>query len=150
MMFDHLPNLAPDIGEILSQRPSATLPVSGDIIQSENQTDGENPKIVTMKETPEIVMQLKFNGLLKADRDALSDLYFNPAKALKAARSFMWSHPTVHAMYVARFVGAFSDTEQTSGRYDVSFKLKIIGKVDEAECDASIQAILAAFDDWGA
>ena len=127
-MLNYLPEITPDYsGEILDIAPANNMDLSGDILQSESVTDGGNPKVVTMDETPIFITPFQFISIEKEDRDFIKDLYFNPEKALKTARSFMWAHPDSGVIYTVCFQGAYSEKFYTYGRYDVSVTIKVIG-----------------------
>jgi hypothetical protein len=133
-MHNYLPEIQPGYTEeIFDIAPANSLNLSGDILQSELITDGGNPKVVTMDETPQIIVPLQFKSIEKADRDFIKDLYFNPAKALKTARSFSWVDPDTDNVYTAVFQGGYSENLYTYGLYDVNVTIKLIGKTPIVE-----------------
>ncbi len=105
-MHNYLPQIeATYSGETLTLKPSNQVQTSGVFLQSVSETDGGNPKTVTMKTVPDYIIPLSFNGLKESDRNILFDLYHNPIKAMGSARSFLWEHPSTAAVYVVRFEG---------------------------------------------
>ena len=131
-MINYLNYVAPDYSdEYLEMSPNFSLNTPGSYRQVRNETDGGEAKVVTMKNTPDMTVPVKFTGKEKADRDILLDLYFNPSKAYGMARTYVWKHPQTEDLYTVQNISPYSEDHQTYNRYDISFTFKIIGKATE-------------------
>ena len=134
-MWDYLEYVEPDYSdEYLELSPNFAIPAPGGYRQSRNETDGGNPKVVTMKDTPDVHLTLKFTGVETANYNILADLYYNPAKAYGMAKSYVWKHPQTDELFTVQNTSQFSETLMTYNRYDISFSLKVLGiAVDSSE-----------------
>ena len=129
-MLDYLPILVPDYaGETLTMNPTGDIQATGQRRQVITETDGDNPKGVTLKQTPDYYIPLSFKWLSESARNILSDLYYNPAKAYGMVKSFRWQHPVSEVVYVARFVSEFNEILRPNGYYEVSLRIKVIGRL---------------------
>lgn len=128
--IDFLEIVSPDYyDEYLVKSANFDLPLQGAYKQVRNETDGDNPKVVTLKTTPEATVTIRFTGVSQAEADDLSDLYYNPLKAYGMARSYIWQHSQTLDYYTVQNVSEFSQTAtiMSFGRYDISFTVKILG-----------------------
>ena len=130
MPYINLPAVTPDYATTtLSMAPNNDMPTTSSFVQVLNNTDGGNPKVVTMKTTPDIIIPLVFKGISKANYDILNSFYNSSSKAIGMQKSFKWTHPQTLNTYVAHFISPFSFTEYTYNLYDVSVTIKILGTV---------------------
>ena len=131
-MWDYLGYIEPDYSaEYLDISPNFAIPAPGSYKQQRNETDGGNPKVVTLKTTPDIILQLRYTGKETADYNTLADLYYNPVKAYGMARSYVWQHPQTDELFTVQNVSEFSETLQTYNRYDIQFSIKVLGTAEE-------------------
>lgn len=130
MPYINLPAVTPDYTTTtLSMAPNNDLPTTSSFIQVLNDTDGGNPKVVTMKATSDIIIPLVFKGLSKTNYDVLNSFYNSSSKAVGMQNSFKWLHPQTLNTYVVHFVSPFNFTEYTYNLYDVSLTIKVLGTV---------------------
>lgn len=128
--IDFLDVVTPDYSDVyLTKSANFDIPTPGAYKQVINETDGGSFKVVTMKDTPDATVTLKFTGVTQADADILSDFYYNPAKAYGMARSYVWEHPQTLSHYTVQNISGYSETAtvMSYGRYDISFTAKILG-----------------------
>lgn len=117
----YLPSMTPDYaGDILSIAPHQVIQGRGSFKQVVHETDGGARSAITLSTTPRFYVTLKWAGLNREDFDALFGFYFNPARALGIARTFIWTHPVENTDYVVRFQTEFPFDYHAADNYAVS------------------------------
>lgn len=76
-------------------------------------------------------VNLSWVRISEADSNTIYDMYHDPAKAKRRARSFYWTHPDEGNTYTVKFASKVSRESygQYPNRYSfMSVRLKVIGK----------------------
>lgn len=130
-MADYLSVAVADyLTETLSLSPQDTMAEDASKNQVTHEMDDGSIEIVSLSDTPQFTVTLRWDVLSSSEADLLMDWWLSSSKANGRARTFKWQHPTDGHVYVARFDSDISrDLKTASIAAIASIDLRIEGYV---------------------
>jgi len=127
-MATFLDSAEPDYAdEVLSIKPHEVLHIEDSENQIIDRFDDNSDETYAYSDTVEWRVFLKWENLSSANHDTIFGLYYDPVKANKKARSFLWEHPTDGNTYVVKFTSKLERQETPVGRYNIKATLRVLG-----------------------
>jgi len=130
-MYDYLSTITPDSTATFSLACQGILieecPCDEMVI---NKGYGSSEEVIILSSVKMYYVTIQYNAISRSDSGIIFDLYNDPAKANKIARSFKWQHPTDGHTYVVKFRGNLSRFKQNAEIYGFStMQLMVIGRI---------------------
>ena len=83
--------------------PQRVMTIDSNVMQEIHEFDDGSQSVVDISENDYFDVELQWTYVSPTDREAITDLFYNPFKAKKFKRSFYWEHPTDGYFYTVYF-----------------------------------------------
>lgn len=102
-MGDYLSNETPDLTDTIDLPLKSILSIQGGIYQEVDTYPGNKQEVYDFGNDSDFTVRFSLAFLTSVQAAGIFNICFNPAKAVKMLKTFLWAHPTDGYTYVVRF-----------------------------------------------